>query len=255
MITIAFALRRRERRHRMARADRRRRTGSWACRRCRCGGPRSMRARWPRPSRWSPPPASRSSGCRRERLGRRDARGARRGDRGRRPRPRPGRDRWTAFVVSAAYAGVAGGLFAPLTGFVTPADVPLHHVDPVRAGGDDRRRPATVTGPLVGAVIVVLLPEVLSSLAEYRLLVFGALLLRRAPGSRPTAWSARSPRASAGGRPTPARRPRRRRRPPRAAAGRRGAPISWSRASRAPSAACARCPASASPRGAARSPA
>jgi ABC-type branched-subunit amino acid transport system permease subunit len=40
-------------------------------------------------------------------------------------------------------------------------------------------------GPVVGAVIVVLLPELLSFLAEYRLLFVGALLLlvlRLAPG-------------------------------------------------------------------------
>ena len=35
----------------------------------------------------------------------------------------------------------------------------------------------SVAGPLVGAAIVVLLPEVLAGLAEYRLLFFGALLL------------------------------------------------------------------------------
>ena len=35
----------------------------------------------------------------------------------------------------------------------------------------------TVSGPLVGAALVVLLPEALASLAEYRLLFFGALML------------------------------------------------------------------------------
>ncbi len=83
--------------------------------------------------------------------------------------------RWTAFVVSAAYAGVAGGLFAPLTGFVSPEAFPLItsiiFVLVVMAGGQ-----GTVAGPLVGAAIVVLLPETLSSLAEYRLLFFGLLL-------------------------------------------------------------------------------
>ncbi len=83
--------------------------------------------------------------------------------------------RATAFVVSAVYAGVAGGLFAPLTGFVSPETFPLItsiiFVLVVMAGGQ-----GTVVGPLVGAVIVVLLPEALSSLAEYRLLFFGALL-------------------------------------------------------------------------------
>src|SRR5581483_3789356 len=35
----------------------------------------------------------------------------------------------------------------------------------------------TILGPLIGAVIVVLLPEYLGFLAEYRLLFFGTLLL------------------------------------------------------------------------------
>ena len=110
--------------------------------------------------------------------------------------------RWTAFVVSAAYAGVAGGLFAPLTGFVSPETFPLItsiiFVLVVIVGGQ-----GTVTGPLVGAVIVVLLPEVLSSLAEYRLLLFGALLfvvLLIAPRGVVGALAARF----AQGRPTPA---------------------------------------------------
>ena len=109
--------------------------------------------------------------------------------------------RWTAFVVSAAYAGVAGGLFAPLTGFVSPETFPLItsiiFVLVVIAGGQ-----GTVTGPLVGAAVVVLLPEALSSLAEYRLLLFGALLfvlLLIAPRGVVGALAARFDRA----RPTP----------------------------------------------------
>src|ERR1051325_10810671 len=48
------------------------------------------------------------------------------------------------------------------------------------AGGSER-----VLGPVVGAIIVVLLPELLASLAQYRLLFVGLLLLvvlRAAPG-------------------------------------------------------------------------
>ncbi|HYB43416.1 MAG TPA: branched-chain amino acid ABC transporter ATP-binding protein/permease, partial [Candidatus Methylomirabilis sp.] len=110
--------------------------------------------------------------------------------------------RWAAFVVSAGYAGVAGGLFTPLTGFVSPEAFPLItsiiFVLVVMAGGQ-----GTVTGPLVGATIVVLLPEALSSLAEYRLLIFGALLflvLLIAPRGVVGALGARLGRAT----PTPA---------------------------------------------------
>jgi len=81
-----------------------------------------------------------------------------------------------AFALSAFCAGIAGGLFAPLSGFVTPSTFAfsqsLLFVLVVIIGGA-----GTVTGPLVGAAVVVLLPEVLSGLAEYRLLFFGALLL------------------------------------------------------------------------------
>jgi branched-chain amino acid transport system ATP-binding protein len=81
-----------------------------------------------------------------------------------------------AFTLSAVCAGIAGGLFAPLSGFVTPSTFAfsqsLLFVLVVVIGGA-----GTVTGPLVGSLVVVLLPEVLSALAEYRLLFFGTLLL------------------------------------------------------------------------------
>ena len=81
-----------------------------------------------------------------------------------------------AFALSAACAGLAGALFAPLSGFVTPSTFAflqsILFVLVVIVGGA-----GTVSGPLVGAAIVVLLPELLSGLAEYRLLFFGALML------------------------------------------------------------------------------
>jgi branched-chain amino acid transport system ATP-binding protein len=81
-----------------------------------------------------------------------------------------------AFTLSAACAGLAGALFAPLSGFVTPSTFgflqSILFVLVVVVGGA-----GTVAGPLVGAAIVVLLPEALAGLAEYRLLFFGALML------------------------------------------------------------------------------
>ncbi len=81
-----------------------------------------------------------------------------------------------AFAASAACAGLAGGLFASLSGFVTPSTFAFSQsilfVLVVIIGGA-----GTVTGPLAGAAVVVLLPEVLAGLAEYRLLFFGGLLL------------------------------------------------------------------------------
>jgi ABC-type branched-subunit amino acid transport system ATPase component/ABC-type branched-subunit amino acid transport system permease subunit len=81
-----------------------------------------------------------------------------------------------AFAVSAALAGLAGGLFAPLSGFVTPQGFGMLQsilfVLVVMIGGS-----GSILGPVIGAIIVGLLPELLASLEEYRLLFFGGLLL------------------------------------------------------------------------------
>ncbi len=82
----------------------------------------------------------------------------------------------TAFAVSALCAGAAGALFAPLSGMITPHTFgfgqSILFVLVLMLGGT-----GTVLGPLMGALVVGLLPELLSSLEEYRLLFFGALLL------------------------------------------------------------------------------
>ena len=92
--------------------------------------------------------------------------------------------RTTAFGISAIAAGLAGGVFAAMSDFISPESFPFFQsilfLLVVMVGGTDR-----VLGPLIGAVIVVLLPEILSSLAQYRLLFVGVLLfvvLRLAPG-------------------------------------------------------------------------
>ncbi|SMP65781.1 branched-chain amino acid ABC transporter ATP-binding protein/permease [Noviherbaspirillum suwonense] len=81
-----------------------------------------------------------------------------------------------AFAVSAMLAGLAGGLFAPLSGFVTPDSFgfmqSILFMLVVVVGGA-----GATAGPLAGALVVGLLPELLSALAEYRLLFFGGLLL------------------------------------------------------------------------------
>ena len=84
--------------------------------------------------------------------------------------------RAAAFGLSAMAAGLAGGLFSPITAFVSPSSFSFFQsilfLLVVMIGGS-----GTVFGPLVGALIVVLLPEFLSDFAEYRLLFFGGLLL------------------------------------------------------------------------------
>ena len=82
----------------------------------------------------------------------------------------------TAFAVSAVCAGAAGGLFAPLAGFVTPHTFgfvqSILFVLVVMIGGA-----GSVAGPVVGAIFVGVLPELLSNFEDVRLLVFGAMLL------------------------------------------------------------------------------
>ena len=84
--------------------------------------------------------------------------------------------RTVAFVVAASTAGLAGGLQAALTGFIAPSSFPFSQsilfLLVVVLGGAGR-----TLGPLLGSAIVVLLPEFLANLAEYRLLFFGAGLL------------------------------------------------------------------------------
>jgi branched-chain amino acid transport system ATP-binding protein len=88
----------------------------------------------------------------------------------------PVRIRTVAFALSAAVAGVAGGIFAAMSDFISPESFPFFQsivfLLVVMIGGADR-----TSGPLFGALVVVLLPEALSSLAQYRLLFVGMLLL------------------------------------------------------------------------------
>ncbi|MDM0043518.1 branched-chain amino acid ABC transporter ATP-binding protein/permease [Variovorax dokdonensis] len=81
-----------------------------------------------------------------------------------------------AFALSAVAAGLAGGLSAPLSGFIAPSSFgfgqSILFVLVVVLGGA-----GAVSGPIIGALVVALLPELLAGLEEYRLLFFGALLL------------------------------------------------------------------------------
>jgi len=81
-----------------------------------------------------------------------------------------------AFAVSAMLAGLAGGLYAPLSGFVTPSSFgfiqSILFVLVVMIGGA-----GTLLGPILGAIIVGVLPELLAHFEDIRLLIFGALLL------------------------------------------------------------------------------
>lgn len=88
----------------------------------------------------------------------------------------PLRVKTLAFVLSAALAALAGGLFTPLQGFISPGSFPFFQsilfLLAVVVGGSP-----TLLGPVLGVLVTVLLPELLSSLAEYRLLFLGGLML------------------------------------------------------------------------------
>src|SRR5262249_40414007 len=93
------------------------------------------------------------------------------------------RVRTVAFIISAAAMALAGALFAPLQGYISPSSFPFLQsillLFGVMVGGA-----GSVLGPVIGAALVVLLPGLLSDLAEYRRLAFGVLLfavLRVAP--------------------------------------------------------------------------
>jgi branched-chain amino acid transport system permease protein len=88
-----------------------------------------------------------------------------------------------AFLVSAAYAALAGSLFVHIVGFVSPEVYGLHMVvlafTMLYVGGI-----GTAAGPLIGAVIISLLPETFRALKDYQDLAYGAgliLLLIYAP--------------------------------------------------------------------------
>ena len=84
--------------------------------------------------------------------------------------------RTTAFGISAAVTGIAGGVYASISNFISPESFPFFQsilfLLVVMLGGADR-----VLGPLIGACIVVLLPELLATFGQYRLLFVGVLML------------------------------------------------------------------------------
>jgi branched-chain amino acid transport system ATP-binding protein len=84
--------------------------------------------------------------------------------------------RIVAFTVSAAFAGASGGLFAHLNGYISPDSFSLQtsilFVLALLFGGEGR-----VAGPVVGSLALTLLPELLTSLVDYRLILYGGLLM------------------------------------------------------------------------------
>jgi branched-chain amino acid transport system permease protein len=82
----------------------------------------------------------------------------------------------TAFVISAAYAGLAGALLSMVVGFIDPVEfgvsAALRYITFIVIGGM-----GSVAGSIAGAVALTGLPEALRPVKEYSDLVYSALLL------------------------------------------------------------------------------
>jgi branched-chain amino acid transport system permease protein len=82
----------------------------------------------------------------------------------------------TAFALGATWAGMAGVIFAAKTTFINPASFTIWEsiiiLCIVVLGGM-----GSIVGVILGAFILILLPEYLRVFSEYRMLIFGALLV------------------------------------------------------------------------------
>jgi branched-chain amino acid transport system permease protein len=88
----------------------------------------------------------------------------------------PVRYKVTAFVTGAFFAGIAGGLYAHHKQFLSPTGFDfLKSIDivvMVILGGMGR-----TAGVIIAAVILTLLPEVLRSFADYRMIIYSLLII------------------------------------------------------------------------------
>ncbi|MGZ3538798.1 MAG: branched-chain amino acid ABC transporter permease, partial [Thermodesulfobacteriota bacterium] len=81
-----------------------------------------------------------------------------------------------AFILGSAIAGLAGGFYAHFLTFIMPQNFGFGQsivvLSMVVFGGIGTR-----WGPIVGAIILGILPEVSRPIMEYRTLIYGVLLL------------------------------------------------------------------------------
>ena len=87
-----------------------------------------------------------------------------------------GRLKLIVFLISAAFAGLAGSLYAHFAMFISPTSFTFLHsvkfVTMVVIGGV-----ASLWGALVGAAVLSILPEVLTVFEDYDVLIFGTILV------------------------------------------------------------------------------
>jgi len=81
-----------------------------------------------------------------------------------------------AFLISAALAAISGSLFVHVVGYVSPEVFGLHMViqtfTMLYVGGI-----GTTAGPLLGALVITLLPEIFRPFSEYQDLAYGVALI------------------------------------------------------------------------------
>jgi branched-chain amino acid transport system permease protein len=86
------------------------------------------------------------------------------------------RTKLSAFALGATWAGMAGVMFAAKTTFINPASFTIWEsviiLCVVVLGGM-----GSIVGVILGAMVLILLPEYLRAFSEYRMLLFGAVLV------------------------------------------------------------------------------
>lgn len=81
-----------------------------------------------------------------------------------------------SFTISAFFAGFAGGLYAHYNSFISPFSFEVSesvtYLLMVIIGGM-----GTILGPILGAIFLLILPELLRSINDYRMIIYGAMLI------------------------------------------------------------------------------
>ena len=81
-----------------------------------------------------------------------------------------------AFTISAALAGLGGHFFAFVQGFISPEafefEASIFFLTAMIFGGA-----GTIVGPAIGAAIMTFLPELLQRFVDYRLIIYGTLIV------------------------------------------------------------------------------
>jgi branched-chain amino acid transport system permease protein len=86
------------------------------------------------------------------------------------------REKVIVFMLSAMFAGLGGALFAHLQNFINPDDFRFENsiflLLTILFGGA-----GTLTGPLIGAAFLTLVPELLQDAEKFRLIIFAVLIV------------------------------------------------------------------------------